>query len=107
MVKGILPPIQFDIETGLRFLTTAAFFIWNWIEGAYFENQYPIAMVRLYEIPVWRLVFLVLLVLAADWCPSTALMLGFFIFFYIMDLEVTLDRWSMIDLKRPQAKPQP
>jgi hypothetical protein len=98
MVKG-MPPISFDVETGLRFITTAAFFGWNLVEGAYFENQYPLAMVRLYEIPIWRMVFLVLLILAADWCPSTALMLGFFIFFYIMDLEVTLEKWSLLDLK--------
>ncbi len=99
MVKG-MPTMGANIESGLRLLATGAFFTWNLIEGAYLENEYPLAMVSLYEVPIWRLAFLVLLVLAADWCPSTALMLGFFVFFYIMDMEVTQEKWSALDLKR-------
>ena len=100
MVKGTgMPTMGANIESGLRLLATGAFFAWNLVEGAYFENQYPLAMVSLYEVPIWRLAFLVLLVLAADWCPSTALMLGFFVFFYIMDMEVTQEKWSVLDLR--------
>jgi hypothetical protein len=102
MAKG-MPTLGTNIESGLRLFATAAFFAWNLVEGAYFENQYPLAMVSLYEVPIWRLAFLVLIVLAADWCPSTALMLGFFIFFYIMDMEVTHEKWSMMDLKGERA----
>lgn len=101
-MKG-MPSIGIDPESALRLLTTGAFFVWNLVEGAYFENQYPLAMVRLYEIPIWRIAFLALLILAADWCPSTALMLGFFVFFYIMDLEVTLEKWSSLDLKEKRS----
>lgn len=101
-MKG-MPSIGIDPESALRLLTTGAFFAWNLVEGAYFENQYPLAMVRLYEIPIWRIAFLALLILAADWCPSTALMLGFFVFFYIMDLEVTLEKWSSLDLKEKRS----
>jgi hypothetical protein len=96
-MKG-MPNIGLDLESALRLVMTLAFFSWNVLEGAYFENQYPLAMVSLYTIPLWRLAFLALLILAADWCPSTAIMLGFFIFFYIMDLEVTREKWSMLDL---------
>ena len=94
-----MPTMGQNIESGLRLLATAGFFTWNLIEGAYFENQYPLAMVSLYEVPIWRLAFLALMVVAADWCPSTALMLGFFVFFYIMDMEVTQEKWSALDLK--------
>ena len=40
-------------------------------------------------------------VLKGDFTPeSIALMLAFTIFFYIMDIEVTREKWSMIDLNR-------
>lgn len=99
MKKG-LPPLSMDIESGLKLVVVAAFFIWNFIEGAFFEHQYPIAMVSLYSVPLWRVAFIALMVIAADWCPSVAIMLGFFIFFYIMDMEVTQETWSRVDLKR-------
>lgn len=102
MKKG-LPPLSMDIESGLKLAVVAALFGWNFLEGAFFEHQYPIAMVSLYGVPVWRIAFLALVVLAADWCPSVALMLGFFIFFYIMDMEVTLNTWSQVDLARSKT----
>lgn len=90
----------FDIDVILRLLVTAGLFLWNLVEGAVFENSYPLAMVKLYKVPFWRLLLVVLLILAVDWCPSVAVMLAFFIFFYIMDMEVTLEKWSVKDLKR-------
>jgi len=84
----------------LKLVTTAGFFGWNVVEGAVFENQYPFAMVSLYRVPIWRVFLLVMLVFAADWCPSVAVMIAFFIFFYIMDMEVTLEKWSIKDLNR-------
>lgn len=99
MKKG-LPPLSINIESGLKLVVVAAFFIWNFLEGAFFDHQYPLAMVSLYSVPLWRVAFLVLVVVAADWCPSVAIMLGFFIFFYIMDMEVTQETWSQVDLKR-------
>uniref|UniRef100_A0A6C0JZW1 Uncharacterized protein n=1 Tax=viral metagenome TaxID=1070528 RepID=A0A6C0JZW1_9ZZZZ len=92
------------IDIILRFIVIAAFFGWNLLEGSVFENEYPHAMVNLYQYPIWRILLLVLLFLAADWCPSVAIMIAFTIFFYIMDIEVTMDKWSLVDLKHSTAK---
>jgi hypothetical protein len=100
MGKG-KPSFTINIDDGLKLVAVIAFFVWNFFEGAFFDHQYPLAMVSLYRFPIWRLVFVALIYIAADWCPSVAIMLGFFIFFYIMDMEVTLDKWSTTDLKRP------
>ena len=98
-MKRGMPHIGLDIDGALRLATVAALFGWNFLEGAFYDHAYPLAMVKLYMVPLWRIAFVVLIVLAADWCPSVAIMLGFFIFFYIMDLEVTLEKWSLLDLK--------
>lgn len=92
-----------DIDAVLRLTVTALFFGWNVVEGAVFENQYPLGMVALYRFPIWRLVIILLLILSAEWCPNVAIMIAFFIFFYIMDMEVTLDKWSVKDLKRESS----
>jgi len=76
------------------------FFIWNFIEGAIFENEYPTAMVDLYRVPIWRSILVLLMIFAADWSPPVGIMLAFTLFFYIMDLEVTSETWSLADLKR-------
>ena len=76
------------------------FFIWNFIEGAVFENEYPTAMVDLYRFPIWRSILVLLLIFAAEWSAPVGLMLAFTIFFYIMDMEVTSETWSLADLKR-------
>jgi len=103
MGKG-KPSFTINIEDSLKLVAVIAFFIWNFLEGAFFDHQYPLAMVSLYRFPIWRLVFVALIYIAADWCPSVAIMLGFFIFFYIMDMEVTLEKWSTKDLKRPATE---
>ena len=84
---------KLDIDGILRLTVTALLFIWNVIEGSVFENEYPRAFVQLYPFPLWRIALLVALVLGAVWCPSVGLMLGFAAFFYVMDMEVTLEKW--------------
>jgi hypothetical protein len=95
-----------NIENGIKWILIAGLFVWNLIEGAVYENQYPLVMVHVYPIAVWRIALIVLIILASDWCPSLTLMLMYFVFFYIMDLEVTIDKWSLADLKKksPTAK---
>lgn len=104
MKKGFDLPI--NIENGIKLALTASLFIWNLIEGSVYENQYPLVMVHVYPIAVWRIALIVLIILASDWCPSLTLMLMYFVFFYIMDLEITIDKWSLADLKKksPTAK---
>jgi hypothetical protein len=89
-----------NVDTKLQGVLIAALFIWNVIEGAVFTNVYPIALVRLYKYPIWRVAVVVLIILAADWSPPLALMLAFTLFFYIMDIEVTREKWSVNELKR-------
>jgi hypothetical protein len=43
---------------------------------------------------------LVLVVLASEWSAHTTLLLVYMIFFYIMDLEVTIEKWSLADLQK-------
>ena len=99
-MKGLKSLKSIDIDTVLKLLLISAFFTWNLIEGAVFENQYPYGMVSIYRVPIWRVFLVLMLVFAADWCPSLSIMIAFFIFFYIMDMEVTLEKWSIADLGR-------
>jgi hypothetical protein len=87
-------------DTILKSVIVLLFFVWNLIEGAVFENEYPAVMVGLYQYPIWRVIFVVLLILACDWCPCVAIMIAFTIFFYIMDIEVTMQKWTIKDLTK-------
>jgi len=59
-----------------------------------FHNEYPYAFVKLYTIPIWRLIVLSLMISGAIWNHSLGIMLAFTIFFYVMDMEVTMDKWK-------------
>lgn len=101
MVDGVTG-FATTLDMGLRGVFTLALLAWNILEGAVFENVYPAPMVKLYKLPIWRLLLIVLLLTAADWCPNVAVMLAFAVFFYIMDMEVTNAKWTLSDLKRPE-----
>jgi len=75
-------------------LMTIGFLIWNIIEGSVFENEYPYSFVKLYTIPIWRLLLLILMITAASWNHSLGIMIAFTIFFYVMDMEVTMEKWK-------------
>lgn len=92
-------------DTILKAVVVLVFFCWNLIEGAVFENEYPAVMVGLYEYPIWRVLFVILLILATEWCPNVAIMIAFTLFFYIMDIEVTMRKWTVKDLKQNSTKP--
>jgi hypothetical protein len=87
-------------DTILQALVAALFFLWNVIEGAVFENTYPLAMVNLYQYPIFRILFLSLILISVEWSKYVAIMIAFSLFFYIMDMEVTNKKWSKKDLKR-------
>jgi hypothetical protein len=82
-----------DKDTILKSAGVIGFFMWNLLEGAVFENQYPKGMVALYPYAGWRFLIPILLILGGSWCHSVGIMLAFFIFFYVMDMEVTLEKW--------------
>ena len=90
------------LDISVQAIIVGALFIWNVIEGAIFENEYPVALVKLYKYPIWRAALLLLIILSADWSPFIALMLAFTLFFYIMDIEVTRERWLPRELKRKE-----
>jgi len=96
-LTGVLQRISqstgaFDIF--LRNIVLVAALMWNVLEGSVFQNEYPRVFVKLYTIPIWRLLLLVLMILAALWNHSLGIMLAFTLFFYVMDMEVTMDRWK-------------
>jgi hypothetical protein len=81
------------IEDYAKIAVTLFFLGWNIIEGAVFENEYPYIFVKLYPIPIWRLALLVGLIAGALWDPLVGAMLAFTAFFYVMDMEVTMEKW--------------
>jgi hypothetical protein len=82
------------LDTFIGNIMTLGFLIWNTIEGSVFENEYPYSFVKLYTIPIWRLLILVLMITAASWNHSLGIMIAFTLFFYVMDMEVTMDKWK-------------
>lgn len=77
-----------------KIIITALFLGWNVIEGAVFENEYPKTFVKLYPIPFWRLILLAALIAGSLWDPFVGIMLAFTTFFYVMDMEVTMEKWK-------------
>lgn len=83
-----------SIDTFLGNLMTVAFLTWNIIEGSVFQNEYPSAFVKLYTIPIWRLLLITLMISASLWNHSLGIMIAFTLFFYVMDMEVTMEKWK-------------
>jgi hypothetical protein len=82
------------VDSYLKIAVTALFFGWNVIEGAVFENEYPYLFVKLYPIAIWRLLLLAALIAGSLWDPFVGIMLAFTMFFYILDMEVTMEKWK-------------
>lgn len=91
-IKSMLPLDSLD--GSLRILVAGLLLIWNIVEGSIFENEYPAAFVRLYPIPIWRFLLVAALIAGASWCPKVGLMFATMLFFYVMDMEVTMDKWK-------------
>jgi hypothetical protein len=92
LVKGLIKNSG-KLEEYSKVMVTLLFLGWNVIEGAVFENEYPYIFVKLYSIPIWRLLLLIALLAGAMWDPYVGIMLAFTTFFYVMDMEVTMDKW--------------
>jgi hypothetical protein len=82
------------MDSYAKIIVTVFFLCWNIIEGAVFENEYPKTFVKLYPIPIWRLILLVALIAGSLWDPFVGIMLAFTTFFYVMDMEVTMEKWK-------------
>lgn len=90
--KGLASYSQ-KLEDYAKIALTFFFLGWNVIEGAIFENEYPHIFVKLYPTPIWRLALLLGLVAGALWDEFVGIMLAFTAFFYVMDMEVTKEKW--------------
>jgi len=91
-IKGLLK-VSDTLENYMKIIVTVFFLGWNVIEGAVFENEYPRLFVQLYPIAAWRLLLLIALIVGAMWDSFVGIMLAFTAFFYVMDMEVTMDKW--------------
>jgi hypothetical protein len=83
-----------SIDNILKNITLVALLMWNVLEGSVFENEYPYIFVKMYTIPIWRLMLLGLVLTGAMWNRSIGIMMAFTYFFYEMDMEVTMDTWK-------------
>lgn len=83
-----------SIDNILKNIILIALLMWNVLEGSVFENEYPYIFVKMYTIPIWRLMLLVLILTGAMWNRSIGIMMAFTYFFYEMDMEVTMDTWK-------------
>lgn len=79
-----------DIDYIARLTFTLFFFLWNIIEGFKIDTHYPHKLVVLYVYPLWRLLLLTVFVAGSIWCQSLSIMMGFAVFFYLMDLQLLL-----------------
>ena len=92
-IESIYTPPS-NLEGFFQMGVTLVLLGWNSIEGAIFENVYPSSFVKLYPYPIWRVLMIVAVYLGAEWTPDVGVMMAFMFFFYGMDMEVTLDKWS-------------
>jgi len=99
-MKKISDYLPKTIDGCIKLVFIAVLFGWNLVEGAVYENAYPLAMIHIYPMAIWRIMLLLLVVLASDWSAHVTLLLVYMIFFYIMDLEVTIDKWSLAELQK-------
>ena len=99
-MKRFIEHLPKTLDGYIKLIFIAALFGWNLVEGAVYENVYPLAMIHVYPIAIWRIMLLVLVVLASDWSAHVTLLLVYMLFFYIMDLEVTIEKWSLTDLQK-------
>jgi len=79
-----------NIDVIAKVVFTSFFFIWNVAQGAKLDTEYPHTLVVLYFYPLWRVLLIATLIAASIWCHRLAMMLGFSIFFYFMDMQLLL-----------------
>jgi hypothetical protein len=75
------------IEATMQIIALFLIFVWLMLYGTVFEVPYPKQLVELHALPLWRLVLVILVLVAANWCPRVGLYTGLAVFFYLADLE--------------------
>ena len=74
------------LDGALRLIVTLVLLGWNVFEGLSLRTPYPAIMSEMWESPVWRMVFLLLVWLGAEWCPRVGAMTGVAVLFYVVDM---------------------
>ncbi len=82
------------IDAIARLFVTAFFFIWNLYYGAPIQSHYPLAFVKLYEYPLWRLLLSIFVLSSILWCPRAGIMISLAVFFYLMDMNHFTKPWN-------------
>lgn len=81
------------LENTLCIFIASALFIWCLYEGSVLELPYPELFIKLYNLPLWRFVLLLLILVATDWSPYIGVLLALSIFYYIEDIEKLTQKW--------------
>lgn len=58
----------------LRMAAALGLFLWCLFYGTQIENPYPPALVDIYALPLTRVFLLVVVLLAASWCPTVGIL---------------------------------
>ena len=82
------------VTPGLVFIVTGLFFLWNLYYGALIQTSYPQSLVSLYIYPIWRLLLVIFLLIAAMISEELGLMVALAVFFYFMDIPRFIKPWS-------------
>jgi hypothetical protein len=90
------------LDAAARTIVTSIFFIWNLYEGSVFESPYDRTLVRLYSFPLFRFALVLLVLVAAYWCPRVGIMVALAVFFYIEDMEKLRRPWVTYEKKESE-----
>ena len=82
------------LTPGIVFILTGLFFLWNLYYGALIQTAYPQSLVSLYVYPLWRLLLVIFLFVAASLSEEIGLMVALALFFYFMDIPRFIKPWS-------------
>lgn len=55
-----------------------------------YEEEYSKKLIDLYIYPMWRILLVLILIMAAVWCPMVSIVIAFLAFFYLSDMNTLL-----------------
>ncbi len=90
------------MDAAARTIVTSIFFIWVLYEGSVFESPYDKTLVKLYGFPLFRLALVLLVLVAAYWCPRVGVMVALAVFFYMEDMEKLRRPWVTYEKKESE-----
>jgi hypothetical protein len=61
----------------MKILLAGILFVWNLTVASHLETPYPPALIELYALPLTRILLILLVLLAASWCPTVGILMAF------------------------------